>query len=103
MAVAGFPGSSASHGPAAGGGGSGGSGRGRGGGGGGGGCTNVQPTPAASGSVDAARRNLGGAWFAYGDSRGATGSPPGNCEAKGTHPWSACSSITSPPAAPTDG
>ncbi|HEX4449040.1 MAG TPA: hypothetical protein VH044_20005 [Polyangiaceae bacterium] len=40
-----------------------------------------------------------GAWYAYGDSWGTDGAPPGNCESKGMHAESACSSITAPPPA----
>ena len=40
-----------------------------------------------------------GAWYAYGDDWGTNGAPPGDCEIKGMHAASACSSITFPPPA----
>jgi hypothetical protein len=40
-----------------------------------------------------------GAWYAYGDDWGPNGAPPGDCQNKGMHPASACSTITFPPPA----
>jgi hypothetical protein len=83
--------------------GSSGSGSGSSGGGDSGGCTTVPLTPTPTGYVDVTSLNIVGAWFAYGDSLGANGAPPGQCETTGMHSPSACSSITFPPAAPADG
>jgi hypothetical protein len=48
--------------------------------------------------------NIQGAWYGYGDCWGTNGAPPGDCETKGSHPTSACSTITFPqPAMMVDG
>jgi len=57
-------------------------------------------TPDATGYVDVGATGttgIKGAWYAYGDGIGSDGMPmTGDCEAKGGHPASDCSSITSP-------
>jgi hypothetical protein len=60
--------------------------------------TGVALSPDPSGYIDPSSNTLGiqGAWFAYGDCWGTNGAPPGDCETKGMHATSACSSITSP-------
>jgi hypothetical protein len=63
----------------------------------------VPLTPTSTGYVDIANLGIVGSWYAYGDGWGANGGPPGDCETKGQHPTSACSSITSPAATPADG
>lgn len=62
-------------------------------------------TPDPSGYVAPTSNSVGiqGAWYGYGDCWGTDGAPPGDCEAKGNHPTSACSSITFPlPASASD-
>jgi hypothetical protein len=53
--------------------------------------------PDATGYVDGATNPfwVTGSWYAYGDSLGATGVAPGDCQTAG-HPDSACAQITSP-------
>jgi hypothetical protein len=82
-------------GDASGGGMSGGGGGGAAGGGSAG--SGVVLMPDASGYVDGATNRFGvtGSWYAYGDSLGATGVAPGDCQTAG-HPDSACAQITSP-------
>lgn len=41
-----------------------------------------------------------GAWFIYGDGQGSNGMAPGDCEAKGMFPSSACSTVMTVPAPP---
>jgi hypothetical protein len=59
----------------------------------------VALTPDPNGYLGPSSNTLGiqGAWYAYGDAWGTNGAPPGDCETKGMHPMSACSSITFPP------
>ena len=69
------------------------------GGGGGPMATPIPPDP--NGFVGPSTNSLGivGAWYGYGDDWGTNGAPPGDCESKGMHMTSQCSSITFPPAA----
>ncbi len=68
------------------------------GGGGGDSGNSVLLPPTETGWVDKASNSLGvqGAWYAYGDSLGDTGMPPGKCQAAG-HMASECAIIESPP------
>jgi hypothetical protein len=65
------------------------------------GTTLVSISPDANGFVGASSNSVGvqGAWYAYGDGWGANAAPPGDCETKGMHMPSECSSITFPPPA----
>jgi hypothetical protein len=65
------------------------------------GTTLVPISPDANGFVGASSNSVGvqGSWYAYGDGWGANAAPPGDCETKGMHMPSECSSITFPPAA----
>jgi hypothetical protein len=66
----------------------------------------VPITPDPGGYVAPSSNSVGiqGAWYGYGDGWGTSGAPPGDCEVKGMHMVSQCSSITSPqPAMATDG
>jgi hypothetical protein len=65
------------------------------------GTTAVLITPDANGFVGASSNSVGiqGSWYAYGDGWGANAAPPGDCETKGMHMTSECSSITFPPPA----
>jgi hypothetical protein len=64
----------------------------------------VAITPDPGGYVAPSTNSLGiqGAYYAYGDCWGTNGAPPGDCETKGGHTVSQCSSITFP-AAPDGG
>lgn len=66
-----------------------------------GGGTGVALTPDPNGYLGPSSNSLGiqGAWYGYGDDWGTNGAPPGDCESKGMHTASTCSSITFPPAA----
>jgi hypothetical protein len=57
--------------------------------------------PDPNGYLGPSSNSLGiqGAWYGYGDDWGTNGAPPGDCEVKGMHAASACSSITFPPPA----
>jgi hypothetical protein len=61
----------------------------------------VPITPDPGGYVGPSSNSLGiqGAWYGYGDDWGTNGAPPGDCEVKGMHMTSQCSSITFPPPA----
>lgn len=61
--------------------------------------TGVALVPDPNGYLGPSSNSLGiqGAWYAYGDDWGNNGAPPGDCETKGMHAASACSSITFPP------
>ncbi len=63
-----------------------------------GGGTGTALTPDPNGYFGPSSNSLGiqGAWYAYGDDWGANGAPPGDCENKGMHAASVCSSITFP-------
>jgi hypothetical protein len=67
------------------------------------GCQTIALAPSATGYVDETSINVVGAWFAYGDSIGTNGAPPGNCVTNGGFPAASCSSITFPPGPPEDG
>jgi hypothetical protein len=58
----------------------------------------VALAPDPNGYLGPSSNSLGiqGAWYAYGDDWGTNGAPPGDCEVKGMHAASACSSITFP-------
>ncbi len=60
--------------------------------------TLVAITPDSGGYVGPSSNSLGiqGAWYGYGDDWGTNGAPPGDCEVKGMHMTSQCSSITFP-------
>jgi hypothetical protein len=62
------------------------------------GTTLVAITPDSGGYVGPSSNSLGiqGAWYGYGDDWGTNGAPPGDCEVKGMHMTSQCSSITFP-------
>jgi hypothetical protein len=66
-----------------------------------GGGTGVPLAPDPNGYLGPSSNSLGiqGAWYAYGDDWGTNGAPPGDCETKGMHAESTCSTITFPPAA----
>ncbi len=66
-----------------------------------GGGTGVPLTPDPNGYIGPSTNSLAiqGAWYGYGDDWGTNGAPPGNCETKGSHMASTCSSITFPPPA----
>jgi len=69
--------------------------------GGGGSNKNLQPLlPDPTGFVDVTATGatgIKGAWYAYGDGIGTDGTPTtGDCESKGMHAMSDCSSITTP-------
>jgi hypothetical protein len=70
---------------------------------GGGGRSLVALQPSPTGYLDGSN-DVGvlGAWYAYGDGWGASGGPPGKCEAA-SYTSAQCSSITFPPAAVPDG
>jgi len=59
----------------------------------------IPPDP--NGYVGPSTNSLGivGAWYGYGDDWGTNGAPPGDCQTKGMHMQSQCSSISFPPAA----
>jgi hypothetical protein len=61
----------------------------------------VPISPDPNGFVGASSNSTGiqGSWYAYGDGWGANAAPPGDCETKGMHTASECSSITFPPPA----
>jgi hypothetical protein len=65
------------------------------------GGTGVPLAPDPNGYLGPSSNSLGiqGAWYAYGDDWGTNGAPPGDCETKGMHMASTCSTITFPPAA----
>jgi hypothetical protein len=76
--------------------GTGGSGSGTGGGSGSGGSSGANEkvlTPNDTGYVMDADTGIMGAWYIYGDNIGSNGSPPGDCQAKGMHADSECSTI----------
>jgi hypothetical protein len=50
-------------------------------------------TPNDTGYIMDADTGIMGAWYIYGDSLGSNGSPPGDCQAKGMHAESECSTI----------
>jgi hypothetical protein len=65
------------------------------------GGTGVPLAPDPNGYLGPSSNSVGiqGAWYAYGDDWGSNGAPPGDCEVKGMHASSTCSTITFPPAA----
>jgi hypothetical protein len=65
------------------------------------GTTLVPILPDPNGFVGASTNSVGiqGSWYGYGDGWGSDAAPPGDCETKGMHMASECSSITFPPPA----
>jgi hypothetical protein len=51
-----------------------------------------------TGFVKADAVGIQGAWYAYADSIGSNGMPPGNCQSVGMHPDSECANVQSPAA-----
>jgi len=74
-------------------GGSKGTGGGSGSGGSSGGGNEKVLTPGDTGYVMDADTGIMGAWYIYADNLGSNGKPPGNCQMKGMHPDSDCSTI----------
>lgn len=65
---------------------------------GGGGGDNIVLTPSETGWVDKGSNPLGiqGAWYAYADSLGDDGQPPGKCQKVGMHSDAECSKVETP-------
>ncbi|MFZ5897404.1 MAG: hypothetical protein ACOY0T_40500 [Myxococcota bacterium] len=66
------------------------------GGNGGMGNSDLELKADATGYVQNDAIGIKGAWYAYADSIGSNGMPPGNCQTIGMHPDSECAQVTSP-------
>jgi hypothetical protein len=60
--------------------------------------TGEKLVPGDTGFVDGTMNTFGitGSWYAYADSIGSTGMPPGNCQSVGMHTDAQCSKVASP-------
>jgi len=67
-----------------------------GGTGGGGNSNSVELKADMTGYVKVDSVGIQGAWYAYADSLGPNGMPPGSCQMKGMHPDAECAVVTKP-------